>query len=183
MNVKRVEVIKLIGICSANYRNWPEEGKEEAVTMLWLKMLEDTPFFIAEAAIEKYIAESTYPPTIADIRARIADITVFREKTPIEAWGDVCQAIRRFGHPRPKEAMLSLTPITQKVVESIGYMTLCRSENEMADRAHFLKVYEVLAKRERDDALMLQSTKDTMYRIQNGETEIDNMRRIKQINN
>jgi hypothetical protein len=178
MIVKRVEVIKLIGICSANYRNWPEEGKEEAVTMLWLKMLEDTPFFIAEAAIEKYIAESVYPPTIADVRARIADITVFREKTPIEAWGDVKTAIRQFGSYNEKKAMDSLGGVTRKVVEAIGFRTLCLSEDEMADRAHFLKVYDILAKREREDALMLQSTKDTMLRIQNGGAEPEQMRRI-----
>lgn len=177
--MKRTEVIKLIGLCSVNYRNWPEKDKEDLTVSLWLKMLEDTPFFIAEAAVEKYMAESVYPPTIADIRSRIADMTTLREKSPIEAWGDVCQAIRRFGHPRPKEAMESLSPLTRKVTESIGYMTLCRSENEMADRAHFLKVYETLAKRDRDDSLMLQSTKDTMYRIQNGETGTDGIRRIK----
>jgi hypothetical protein len=68
--------------------------------------------------------------------------------------------------------------VTHKVVEAIGFRTLCLSENEMADRAHFLKVYETLAKRDREDALMLQSTKDTMLRIQNGGVEPEQMRRI-----
>lgn len=165
MNVKRAEIIKLIGICSINFRNWPEEGKEDALISLWEKMLKDTEYFIAEAAVEKFLAESVYPPTIADIRARIADITVFREKTPIEAWGDVCHAIRRYGHWNVEKAMNSLSGTTKKVVESIGFRTLCMSENEMADRAHFLKVYEVLAKRDRDDALMLQGTKEIMQRL------------------
>lgn len=174
--MKRTEVIKLIGLCSVNYRNWPEPDKLEMLTTLWLKMLSDTEYFIAEAAIEKYIAESVYPPTIADVRARIADITVFREKTSIEAWGDVKTAIRKFGSYNEEKAMNSLSGVTRKVVDSIGFRTLCLSEDEMADRAHFLKVYEVLAKREREDALMLQSTKDTMARLQNGGQ--DQMRRI-----
>lgn len=163
--MKQTEVIKLIGLCSVNYRNWPEKDKEELTISLWSKMLADTEFYIAEAAIEKFIAESVYPPTIADVRARIADITVFREKTAIEAWGDVCHAIRRYGSWNIKKAMDSFSPVTRKVVESIGFMTLCMSENEMADRAHFLKVYDVLAKRDREDALMLQSTKDVMQRL------------------
>jgi hypothetical protein len=163
--VKQTEVIKLIGLCSVNYRNWPEKDKEELTISLWSKMLADTEFYIAEAAIEKFIAESVYPSTIADIRARIADITVLPEKTPIEAWGDVCTAIRRYGHWNVEKAMDSLSGVTKKVVKSIGFVTLCMSENEMADRAHFLKVYEVLAKREREEALMLQSTKEVMLRL------------------
>ena len=163
--MKRAEIIKLVGICSINFRNWPEEGKEDAVISLWSKMLEDTEYFIAEAAIEKYIAESAYPPTIADIRARIADLTVFREKTAIEAWGDVCKAIQKYGYYQQKEALNSLGSVAAKVVDSLGYRTLCLSENVMTDRAHFLKVYDTLAKREREDALMLQSTKNVIHKL------------------
>lgn len=170
--MKRTEVIKLIGLCSVNYRNWPEKDKEALTISLWLKMLEDTPYFIAEAAIEKYIAESVYPPTIADVRSRISDMKLVREKTSIEGWGDVMQAIRKFGSYNEGKAMQSLGGVTRKVVEAIGFRNLCLSENEMADRAHFLKVYEVMAKRERDDSLMLQSTKDTMFRIQNEGNEL-----------
>lgn len=163
--MKQTEVIKLIGICSSNYKNWPEPDKAEMMLALWTKMLSDTEYFVAEAAIEKFLAESVYPPTIADIRARIADLTVFREKTAIEAWGDVCQAIRKYGYYQQKEAMDSLSAVTAKVVRSLGYSTLCMSDNEMADRAHFLKVYDTLAKREREDALMLQSTKDIIHKL------------------
>jgi hypothetical protein len=175
--VKRTEVIKLIGLCSVNYRNWPEKDKEDMVISLWLKMLDDTEYFIAEAAVEKYLAESVYPPTIADIRTRIADITVIKEKTAIEAWGDVTKAISKYGSYNEVKAMESFRGVTKKVVESIGFKTLCISENEMADRAHFLKVYDTWAKRDREDALLLQSTKDVMERIQSG--GIENIRRIK----
>lgn len=174
--MKRADIIKLIGICSANYRNWPEDGKEEATVILWMKMFGDTEAFILEAAVEKYLADGKFPPTIADIRSCIADITVFREKTAIEAWGDVQTAIRKFGWYREKEAMQSLGGVTNKVIDSMGFKTVCISENETADRAHFLKVYDVLAERERQAAMMLQSTKDAMERLESGEGLI---RRIK----
>lgn len=176
--MKQTEVIKLIGICSANYRNWPEESKAEPMLALWTKMLSDTEYFIAEAAVEKYLAESIYPPTIADIRTRIADLTVFREKTAIEAWGDVGEAIRKYGSYNEKKAMDSLTGVTHKVVKAIGYKELCLSENEMADRAHFLKVYDTLAARVREDALMLPSTRMAMERIHGAEGQ-EQIRRIK----
>lgn len=164
--MKQTEIIKLISLCSTNYRNWPEDGKEKALIDLWTTMLSDVDFEIAQAAVQKYMAESVYPPTVADIRARVADITVFREKTGIEAWGDVKDAIRKFGSYNEKKAMDSLTGVTRKVVQGIGFRTLCLSEDEMADRAHFLKVYDVLAKRERDDQLLLPQTKQLMQRYQ-----------------
>jgi hypothetical protein len=164
--VKQTEVIKLIGLCSINYRNWPEDGKEELVKELWTKMLSDTSFEVAQVAIEKFLSESVYPPTIADIRQRIADITVIPEKTGIEAWGDVKQAIRQYGSYNEKKAMDSLRGVTRKVVEAVGFRTLCMSENEMADRAHFLKVYDNLDKREQEDSKLLLSTKESIQRIQ-----------------
>lgn len=174
--MKRAEIIKLVGVCSINYRNWPEEGKEDAVISLWSKMLEDTEYFIAEAAVEKYIAESVYPPTIADIRSKIADLTIIKGKTAIEGWDEVKRAIRKYGWYREEDAMRSLSEITHKVVEAIGFKTLCMSENEMADRAHFLKVYDTLAARERETKMILPSTQLAMDRIHgNGE----GIRRIK----
>lgn len=167
MNVQRVEIIKLVGICSLNYRNWPEPGKEEALISLWETMLDDIDYEVGRIVIKKFMSESVYPPTIADIRARIADVTVARGKTGIEAWGDVKTAIRRFGSYNEDKAMDSLRGATKKVVESIGFRTLCLSENEMADRAHFLKVYDMVEKREREDALLLPEIKNAMHRIQN----------------
>lgn len=168
--MKQADIIKLIGICSVNYRNWPEPGKEEVLIALWGQMLEDVSFEIAQVAVQKYMSESVYPPTIADIRARIADITVFREKPGIEAWGDVKTAIRKYGVYNEEKAMNSLMGVTRKVVESMGFRTICMSENEMADRAHFLKVYDTIAERERQDALMLKSTRDLIARLQESKT-------------
>lgn len=168
--MQKIDVMKLVGIMSINYRNWPEQGKEDALITLWTKMLADVDYDVAEAAVEKFLTESTFPPTIADIRARIADITVIREKTGIEAWGEVKNAIRRYGTYREEDAMKSMGGVTQKVVEAIGFRTLCLSENEMADRAHFLKVYDVMANRERQDALMPDSTRMIVQRLQERRT-------------
>ncbi|WP_028609211.1 replicative helicase loader/inhibitor [Paenibacillus harenae] len=164
--MKRAEIIKLVGICSLNYRNWPEAGKEEALISLWETMLDDIDYEIGRIVIKKFMSESVYPPTIADIRARIADVTTVRSKPGIEAWGDVKLAIRKYGSYNEKKAMDSLTGVTRKVVDSIGFRTLCLSENEMADRAHFLKVYDTMQKREREDALLMPELRDSMTRIQ-----------------
>lgn len=166
--MQQSEVVKLVAVCSVNYRNWPDPNNLEKLVALWAKMLAEYDYFIVAAAVEKYLAESPYPPTIADIMKRITDITIAKEKTAIEAWGDVGQAIRRYGSYNETLALDMLTALTRKVVKSMGYRELCLSENEMADRAHFLKVYDTLAAREREDALMLPSTKEAIRHIQSG---------------
>jgi hypothetical protein len=63
-------------MCSANYRNWPEKGKEEDVISLWNILFSDVDFSLLRAAVQKHMMESTYPPTIADIREQIARISL-----------------------------------------------------------------------------------------------------------
>lgn len=166
--MKQADIIKLIGFCSINYRNWPEPGKEEALVALWESMLSDVDFEVAKMAVQKYMLESVYPPTVADIRSRVTDFTVPRENTGIEAWGEVKRAIRQYGSYNEKKAMDSLKGATRKVVEYIGFRTLCMSENEMADRAHFLKVYDTVSKREREDALLLPEMREVLGTLQDG---------------
>lgn len=152
--MKRAEVIKLIGLCSINYRKWPEEGKEEAIISLWGSMLSDVDFEVAQLAIKKFMSESVYPPTIADIRSRIADIQAPDRKSAIEAWGEVTHLIRKYGSYRQADALSEMSELTRKVVDHIGFRYLCMSENEMADRAHFMKAYDNLAERERKESLI-----------------------------
>lgn len=153
------DVLKLIAICGANYRNWPEPGKEQVTVALWERTFADVDFRHAQLAIEKFIVESPFPPTVADIRQRLVDVVVPDVPTGIEAWAEVIQAIRRYGIYGQEKAIASLAPLTRKVVEAIGFRTLCMSENEMADRAHFLKVYDQLVNRERKAMLMFDQTR------------------------
>lgn len=161
----RKDLLKLIGICSANYRNWPEQGKEQITIALWERMFADVDYRHAQLAIEKFIVESQYPPTIADIRQRIVDIAMPNQQSGIEAWAEVMQSIRKFGLYAQEKAMESLSPLTRKVVQSIGFRSLCMSENEMADRAHFLKIYDQLIERERKSNLLFEHTRQGIQQM------------------
>jgi hypothetical protein len=150
----KTDVIKLVGICSVNYRNFPEAGKEALLIDLWANMLSDVTYQIAEIAIKKYMSESVFPPTIADIRQRIAEVTKPRTVTPIEAWGNVTAVIRKYGSYNETKALEELDQLTRRAVQYFGYRELCLSENVMVDRAHFLKMFESLAERENKNNLL-----------------------------
>jgi hypothetical protein len=138
----------------------------EMLVALWEKMLADVDYRVAELAIQKYMAESVYPPTIADIRQRVAEIQTPQLPSALEAWGEVKRMIRKYGTYREAEALSEMSELTRKVVECIGFRNLCLSDNEMADRAHFMKAYETMAERERKDAMMPLEGRRVMQQLQ-----------------
>ena len=73
----------------------------------------------------------------ADLQARIAGLP-----TAAEAWGAIMQAFRQTSFDRP--ALLD-HPLVAEAVRCMGGLTvLGASENNVADRAHFLKIYDGL---------------------------------------
>src|SRR5690606_6754440 len=95
--MNRKEIIKLIRVLSANYRGWPEEGKEADTVQLWESMLADMPYEIGKAAVKAHISRSVYPPTIADIREAAMNLTN-NHISAMESWGMVVDAIRKYGY-------------------------------------------------------------------------------------
>jgi hypothetical protein len=78
------------------------------------------------------------------------------------AWGEVREQIRRIGSTRglvqwPTGKKLEPVwshPLIGVVVDRFGWDALCQSTNEMADRAHFLRMWGEASARERTvDAL------------------------------
>ena len=116
---------------------------------LWFRELCDIPFDVAEMALRKWVATNKWSPSIADLREMTSGIVHGDPMSWGEAWEKALNAVRRYGSYNKGQALDSLDPITRKCVESIGYMELCMSENIMVERAHFQKVFEIYAKREK----------------------------------
>lgn len=68
-----------------------------------------------------------------------------------EGWNKAMAAIRKYGSYNEAEALDSLPPLTRETVRRLGYKSLCWSENQIADRANFRQVYEILEKRQVED--------------------------------
>ena len=114
---------------------------------LWYRQLEDIPYEVAEAALQKWVATNKWSPSIADLRELSFVVTHGDIPDWGEAWADVVKVIQRFGWYHPTEAMECLAGVTREVVERLGYAKLCLSENQDADRANFRVLYTQLAER------------------------------------
>lgn len=153
--MNRQEFIKIIAGMEAIYKDFNVTNNDFALEM-WFEMTQDIPARVMETAIKKHLATSPFAPKIADIRQLVAEVTTEPAKDPAEAWGEVTRAIQRHGSYNEAAALESMSETTRTVVTAMNYRELCLSENQMADRAHFIKLYEQHSNRQkRDKALPL----------------------------
>lgn len=115
----------------------------------WYRALSDLDYHVAENAVWEHISTSVFPPSIAEIREKCT-----ARRSPMvtewgEAWEEVLQVIRKYGSYREEEAVASLSRLTAIAVRRMGFKNLCQSENPVADRAHFQRIYEGMVKEEK----------------------------------
>lgn len=152
----KTKFINLIKGVKSVYPNFGVKSPEQVE--FWYTMLKDIPYETLSVAVKKHISQNKWPPTIADLREQASET---REELPSasDAWGEVQRAIRHYGSYREQEALESLPPIIRRTVKGLNYKSLCLSENEMADRAHFFKTYNAMAEREKKDSMLSTDVK------------------------
>lgn len=119
---------------------------DSAAMNLWYRMLQDLDYKLVENAVLEHISTNKFPPSIADIREKSSERLSPDVSDWGTAWGQVMTAIRKYGYYQETEALASMDELTRKVVQRFGYQNLCMSDNIVADRAHFSKVYEGMLK-------------------------------------
>jgi hypothetical protein len=151
--LKKTETVQLLAVINAAF---PNMQVTEAMVSLWYELLGDIDFGLAKAAVKKLLLQSPYPPTIADIRKQALEIATPSEDRidAAEAWGEVIEAIRHYGYYRQKDALESMSPRTAKVVRYMGWQEICHSERPDVVRGQFLKMYEIIANREKQERLL-----------------------------
>lgn len=156
--MNRSECIALVTLATASCLSAQDKDPEPIVNA-WELMLQDIPFPIAKAALLKVCRSSRFFPTVADIVAAAREINPQVEQLPTaeEAWAEVQKEILRAGHNLPTRFS---TPTIRHAVEAIGWMNILLSENAMADRAHFLRIYDAMRTRQ-----VARSENETVLKI------------------
>lgn len=144
------ETIKLFALIAAAYpRDKAFVSASAPMVELWTRLLADIPLSEAEVAIASHVSTSPFPPSIAEIREWAAGGP--GDGAGADAWGKLMQAVRKFGWCNQAEAKEFLGPdIWGAMLRTFpDWLALCMSENMEADRAHFLRMWESMAKKER----------------------------------
>jgi hypothetical protein len=141
------ESLKLVALLAAGWRDAPISDETAAV---YSSMLADLDFPVVQEAVHRLLKTKTFLPAIAEIRAAAADIQHGPARKGGEAYGDVLAEIRRTGHIGvPSFA----DPLVAECVRLMTWRGLCLGDNEAADRARFIDLYDGLQTRARLDVV------------------------------
>ncbi len=143
--MKQSEVADLVAVIAAAF---PNQRPTERTCQVYESLLVDLDFATTQRAVARLLATSKFMPTIAEIRAAVVEVQHGARRLGGEAWGDVNEAVRRVGRNGVPEFS---DPITAECVRQLGWLSLCNSTNDVADRARFVELYDGLATRRRAD--------------------------------
>lgn len=132
---------KLVAMIAATY---PTPGWEAATLQVYRDKIVDLDEKVATAVVDDWIKTQDERPAISAIRREVA-----RRQQPVflppdEAWAFVKQCFSRVGQYRD---FPDLHPLVKKIVDSIGWQSMCRSENEDVMRGQFRMAYAALLER------------------------------------
>jgi hypothetical protein len=152
----------ILGVMAAAYPGFQLTAQTIAIYSELLSDIDDET--LARAA-KRCMSKCKFYPTIAEIREEIAAEASSHLASAIDAWGEVRKAMCVFEYVYGGRPPKFSNAIIDRLVSSMGWGYLCHSESEVADRAHFMRAYDALAKTNRDEerlpsSLRLSSASD-----------------------
>ena len=166
----RTGVYELLGVLCVAYPHFyvnATNAEKDLAAAVWGEMLKDIDDNVALAALKRIIATNKFPPTPAEMLESVRKITNRGMLDAGEAWQKVNCAILQYGYYRESEGLDSLDETTRKAAQYIGWRELCLAplEQEMANRAHFMKMFETIAARAKERQLIPKSIQDEIAKI------------------
>lgn len=141
---------------------YPGNKATEGTVAIYFRLLADIPPESLQTVVDQCIATCKFLPTVAEIRDEWHNLTrKIGQLSATEAWASVLSEIRRIGYigvPYFTDAL------TAQVVKTLGWRELCASENQVADRAHFMRMYEQLVTRDTQVRKLLPQALDMAER-------------------
>jgi hypothetical protein len=135
---------------------------------MWHSALQDVNATTVFAIAQKYMLQSVFPPTIAQIREMVVKtINPDSLMSGEEAWETVILAIKKYGYYQQPEAFATFSEPIRRAVKAIGWQTICQSENIGYERAHFLKTFATFNELCREEALFPKQIFDKLQGMMN----------------
>lgn len=163
--MNKQETTQIITLLAGNCPSIAEKTKEQKQMMLntWQECLGDLDYKLVLQAVKKTIIESPYPPTIHDIRKNVIEmISPSTRRTGIEAWNEAYEVICN-GSYMTQEEFDQHSVEVKKFFGSINQVKAYATNTDFnmdVVRSNFLKQYDVLVNREKEQKLLPQQMQD-----------------------
>lgn len=164
--MNRQETIQVITLLAGNYNSIAEKDNTQKQLMIntWQECLGDLEYRLVLEAVKKTMITSPYPPTIADIRKNAVEmINPTTNRAAIEAWNEAYKMICH-GLYMTEEDFELASPEVKKFFGNVRQVKeLAQTNTDVVNsvtKGQFLKQYEVIVNREKEQKLLPQSMKD-----------------------
>ena len=163
----RKEIITILTLLSQTYENFEKrmdtDEKVESMIMLWKECLGDLDYNLVLQAVKKTIIESPYLPTIHEIRKNAIEmVKPNTSKTAIEAWNEAYSMICN-GLYMTEEQFEMASPEVKKFFGNVRQVKeLAQTDSDTINtvtKGQFLKQYETIVNREKEDKLIPEQMK------------------------
>lgn len=160
------EYARIAIILKANYQRFPNYVKsleDKMVLSAQYELIKDLSYDAITTAIMAWCQREKFPPTVADIREQCYQHTT-KQIGVDEAWKHFRMAVQDYNYNNEETLYRRLGEMDktlESTARSFGIRQLAQSDksNEMADRAHFIKLYQSSQKREQDKGVLSASVK------------------------
>lgn len=154
------EILRVLRIGYPNfYKNLNKQEADEIID-LWSTMFSAESLKIVIESVKSLMCTLVYPPTIADVKSKIALITQPEQLTEMEAWNQVKQAISYYNAAVNFQA---LSPILQKVVGGASQLrdwAVMESETvNSVIQSNFMRSYKARAAQVKEMSMLPDSTR------------------------
>ena len=175
--MNKQELVQIMTILGSNYQSigkqLEDQEKKKIVFQTWYECLGDLDFKLVMAAVKKSIINSSFAPTIHDIRTSALELVTPNEnkKSPIEYWNEAFKMITR-GTYMTQEEFEKYSPVVRRFfgdnvaqVKELAMTDMSRINT--VTKGQFLKHIDILQEREKEENLLPESLKSLMSGITN----------------
>lgn len=167
--MSKAEMIKIIVMMKAVYpKYFIATDKDELKLQIdtWHELFKDDSYKLIEQAVKALMCTLKFPPTIADVKEKIALITQLPVMSEMEAWNEVKGAMSSY---RSQECFNELTPILQRIVGSPGQLRewaiMDLDTLNSVVQSNFMRSYKALAAKEKEYTALPTSAKALMNNL------------------
>lgn len=156
MNKK--ETVQVITLLAGNYDSIAKKDATQKQLMIntWQECLRDLDYQLVLSAVKKTIIESPYPPTISEVRKNAIEMINPTKDNALEDWNE-CYKMICNGAYMTQEEFNSHSEVCRKFLGSLSQLKAYATNvdfNMDVVRSNFLKQYEILKQREKQQKLL-----------------------------
>lgn len=157
------EVVEALTLIVMSYpASFKDESAVQAMSEVWSRFFADDNPKLVALAIQKHIAVSKWPPSVAEVRERMAELEHPELLAPDIAWGAVVDRIETDG-AYLCDLDSCFPPAVAKVLRAIGWSELCEMHSggygryrNGQDRQAFMELYKPAYERARERVMLPQ---------------------------